>query len=100
MLKNNNSGSEAARCFMCGGKGQVTVSEFLLRAGVVNIGCNIVPIRSSALFNRHRRDRWSICIGLLRILYKARSEERRVGKECRCRWAPYTDAKKTTSRFR
>ena len=28
-------------------------------------------------------------IGLITIAYNARSEERRVGKECRCRWAPY-----------
>src|SRR5438093_13722289 len=27
---------------------------------------------------------------------KVRSEERRVGKECRCRWAPCSDKKKRT----
>src|SRR5689334_7927615 len=30
----------------------------------------------------------------LRLLAGARSEERRVGKECRCRWSPYHEKKK------
>src|SRR6266704_4922655 len=29
-----------------------------------------------------------------KALYKARSEERRVGKECRSRWSPYHEKKK------
>ena len=29
-----------------------------------------------------------VCFGLV-MLYSTRSEERRVGKECRSRWSPY-----------
>src|SRR5690349_22697744 len=38
-------------------------------------------------FNRHLQDR---AVGLLHeSLCRRRSEERRVGKECRSRWSPY-----------
>ena len=37
-------------------------------------------------------ERYQICLfdkNILRTLWKQRSEERRVGKECRSRWSPY-----------
>ena len=32
---------------------------------------------------------WPLTYGLLTIGASSRSEERRVGKECRSRWSPY-----------
>src|SRR5579871_2685178 len=43
-----------------------------------------LALRSSAIFERMRRDR-RLDDGTPRL----RSEERRVGKECRSRWSPY-----------
>ena len=31
----------------------------------------------------------NIIVGYVKKKYKVRSEERRVGKECRSRWSPY-----------
>ena len=48
---------------------------------------------------KHRRQIWKRVVGLLAcivvfcttyaLILPARSEERRVGKECRSRWSPY-----------
>src|SRR5690606_12285682 len=47
----------------------------------------IEGIKSSGLDNRVQSNRSDIKITLSKIL--RRSEEHRVGKECRCRWSPY-----------
>src|SRR3954462_2337986 len=41
------------------------------------------PIRDSKYLNKHQ------CIEIYRWMVLNRSEERRVGKECRSRWSPY-----------
>ena len=42
-------------------------------------------VNGSLLFENHRKNYKSSVLGL----YGQRSEERRVGKECRSRWSPY-----------
>src|SRR5256884_10005908 len=37
--------------------------------------------------------------GVAKVLFKIRSEERRVGKECRSRWSPYHYKKKKQNKF-
>src|SRR3989454_12844475 len=47
---------------------------------------------NALLANENALDEQSLTLGLLMDLYlesPARSEERRVGKECRSRWSPY-----------
>src|SRR5438128_10449474 len=42
---------------------------------------------------RSRRARSALRPGSLRGRWRRRSEERRVGKECRCRWSTYQEEK-------
>ena len=49
--------------------------------------CAVAPLNAPP--NTHVCE---VCLGLpgvLPVINKARSEERRVGKECRSRWSPY-----------
>src|SRR2546422_11721872 len=57
---------------------------FLYLAFVLPLGLSRNLLRSANVFN-------SIGIVVLSalLLWQARSEERRVGKECRSRWSPY-----------
>ena len=66
--------------FMQGRYGVDPFSKFLLVAGLV------VVFLSAALGNRGIGTVLYL-IGWILIIY--RSEERRVGKECRSRWSPY-----------
>ena len=40
--------------------------------------------------------KWFVCPDGERVLIAERSEERRVGEECRSRWSPYHYKKKKT----
>src|SRR5689334_18499648 len=42
----------------------------------------------------HRLEELAVVLGLLELVEQERSEERRVGKECRSRWSPYHSKKK------
>ena len=63
----------------------IVVSRYLTRYCHAT---DIAPTMQAAL------DEWDRCAPLLETLFskvqsKSRSEERRVGKECRSRWSPY-----------
>src|SRR5437879_11499061 len=56
------------------------------------------PSSKSSLISRHKclgiciriaHNSYFICCTQCTFRREARSEERRVGKECRCRWSPY-----------
>src|SRR3712207_8865232 len=49
----------------------------------------ILIIAASFLVARCCAKRDERCIGAIRFVSTSRSEERRVGKECRSRWSPY-----------
>ena len=60
----------------------------------VNVPKDLTKVKTKVLFNLTKRQ--LICFGSgaligvpLFFLLKGRSEERRVGKECRSRWSPY-----------
>ena len=40
-------------------------------------------------FNHRNEDSYKLLLKMLRENPRSRSEERRVGKECRSRWSPY-----------
>src|SRR3712207_9283686 len=62
---------------------------------VLGLSCSAaVPCRGSGAPPRHRPpaiavDRYVACLRLPKRAVRWRSEERRVGKECRSRWSPY-----------
>src|SRR5256886_4001460 len=59
--------------------------------GVPYIPVEIVLLPRWFPFNIHRVSYWSrtVMVPLLILCTLKRSEERRVGKECRSRWSPY-----------
>ena len=48
-----------------------------------------LDLSSSALYGPKTKDGWGNSVLNLKGLKLTRSEERRVGKECRSRWSPY-----------
>ena len=63
----------------------VTLSKYLVQDGRFRL------VMSGSLLGVELRRVRSFPVGSLRIetMYRSRSEERRVGKECRSRWSPY-----------
>src|SRR2546423_7100603 len=51
--------------------------------------CALPIWRSRPLMRPSRRSRPTRCSASTTLARRARSEERRVGKECRSRWSPY-----------
>ena len=55
-------------------------------------GTNFIACMPTNLYGPHDNfdlEQSHVIPALLRKFYNARSEERRVGKECRSRWSPY-----------
>src|SRR5699024_12519023 len=59
------------------------------------ISFSTMPLQCTATILCFGNDDFTSC-----ILQQFRSEERRVGKECRIRWAPYTTEKRATKSVR
>ena len=56
---------------------------------IVRLG-TVQSVNASKMTARVKfKDKGGITSGDLRIIKRPRSEERRVGKECRSRWSPY-----------
>src|SRR6266511_1043400 len=53
-------------------------------------------VRKRAVYTASVRPRWAPDSQSAPVTTTARSEERRVGKECRSRWSPYHEKKKNT----
>ena len=62
----------------------LTATQFGFAAGVFFFGYLLLEVPSNLALNKFGARIW-----LARILISWRSEERRVGKECRSRWSPY-----------
>src|SRR5687767_15468129 len=70
-----------------------------LVTGVQTCALPILPIYGDGLYVRDWIHVTDHCAALDRVLHhgkpgEVRSEERRVGKECRSRWSPYHEKKK------
>ena len=72
---------------------EVEFQHFNDRAGVLVKRTRAIVKRHGATYGGasrvHPRDQYNKIIGRKIALKNARSEERRVGKECRSRWSPY-----------
>src|SRR2546426_12627774 len=76
-------------------QGVLTIATTLVDAGVVRSRVAFVVLslaRGSARrlqAGEYEVERATDTLGVLRLIESGRSEERRVGKECRSRWSPY-----------
>ena len=62
------------------------------RVGLVSLGCPKNLVDSERIMTKLRSDGYDMSpdyAGADVVLVNTRSEERRVGKECRSRWSPY-----------
>src|SRR5262245_66344648 len=56
--------------------------------------------RNATSLNSRFKSLDTLKVKIISVTFRRRSEERRVGKECRCRWAPYHEKKnKQTKRM-
>src|SRR5260363_474260 len=72
--------------------------KIFLRQGVfrsVRMYC-VVALQIAHHFIKRQQflERFFVNMGIWRVFKYVRSEERRVGKECRSRWSPYHEKKK------
>src|SRR5436309_10715635 len=56
--------------------------------------CRPLEVSGLNILSMHSSERWVLPVTSTSRLRKMRSEERRVGKECRSRWARYRENKK------
>src|SRR2546429_9947673 len=55
----------------------------LFTEAALTLGSSVIPIGAYTVYPIPARNNWTL------VVNKNRSEERRVGKECRSRWSPY-----------
>ena len=68
------------------------MNDYIVRATAADHSIRAFAITSKNIVEEARKDHNTspvITAALGRLLSGARSEERRVGKECRSRWSPY-----------
>src|SRR2546430_15535430 len=68
---------------------QVVLSEFKLTEPEHGMGSAVLRIQCDQALKRADRLSVSVAVVVDRAQGPPRSEERRVGKECRSRWSPY-----------
>src|SRR3989449_5760930 len=67
----------------------IMVTEFLNQQSMENFGSSISHIHSTSLFLFTIFSSGCQSLPYMFMTAQMRSEERRVGKECRSRWSPY-----------